>query len=98
MLKKILQILFALFILFTFQLSFIYSSYNTMVEADFLWRGLKFEASDLGDLYVDKAKQVDFGSSLSSTGPLLEDNLGLPFFNLFSITSIFQHTSSILRI
>lgn len=47
-------------ICFIFPLSSIYFHYNALVEADFLYFGLKFEASDLEDLFVDKQNIWDF--------------------------------------
>ncbi len=96
MCKRRFQIL-ALLIAFALPLSCAYSYYNAMVEADFLWRGLKYEASDLDDLYVDKQKNIDFGSSLFSMVFFLEDNLAQHFFLPSSITPLFEQKSSILR-
>ena len=50
-----------------------YFHYYSLVEADFLYRGLKFESSDLEDLFVDKQNIWDlkpssfFAFSLSDT-------------------------------
>jgi hypothetical protein len=43
-----------------FSLASAYSYYNTMLEADFLTLGVKFEAGDIDDLLVDKQINLDF--------------------------------------
>jgi hypothetical protein len=40
-----------------------YFHYYSLVEADFLYRGLKFESSDLEDLFVDKQNIWDLKPS-----------------------------------
>ncbi len=48
-----------------------YSYYNSLIEADFLICGLKFEAADIDDLLVDKRTHVDFSPGpFSTVGPL----------------------------
>ena len=54
-------------------MSSVYFHYYSLIEADFLYRGLKFESSDLEDLFVDKQNIWDlkpspfFAFSLSDT-------------------------------
>ncbi len=36
-----------------------YTNYNSLLEADFLTRGVKFEACDIDDLWVDKQINLD---------------------------------------
>ena len=42
-----------------------HSNFNTLIEADFLTHGVKFEAGDLNDLWVDKQTNLDFRPSES---------------------------------
>jgi len=44
---------------FFFQLGAIHSYYESLIEADFLGHGLKFEAADLENLFVDKQKSLE---------------------------------------
>jgi len=46
-------------------LAFAYSNYNTLIEADFITHGTKFEAGDTGNLWVDRQTNLDFISSES---------------------------------
>jgi hypothetical protein len=50
---------------FVFPLTSAYSNYNTLIEADFLTQGKKFEAGDLDNLWVDKPIHWDFMPSES---------------------------------
>lgn len=43
-----------------FSLALAYSNYNAMVEADFLTLGIKFEAGDIDDFFIDKQINWDF--------------------------------------
>ena len=43
-----------------FPLASAFSNFNTLIEADFLTHGAKFEAGDLNDLWVDKQANLDF--------------------------------------
>jgi hypothetical protein len=43
-----------------FSIASVYSNYNCLLEADFLIRGVKFEAGDIDDLLVDKQITLDF--------------------------------------
>ena len=94
--KKRFQVLLALLIAFALPLSCAYSYYNAMVEADFLYRGLKFESADLEDLFVDKQQAVDF-ASLFATATFLEASLSETIFVPSPITPVFDQASSILR-
>jgi len=51
---------------FFFQLGAIHSYYEILLEADFLGHGLKFEAADLENLFVDKQKSLEIGPKASS--------------------------------
>ncbi len=81
---------------FIFLLASGYSHYNTMIEADFITHGTKFEAGDIDDLWVDKQINLDFLPSGSliiiSPGMSLHGLLITPQV-VFSIDSLF----SILR-
>jgi hypothetical protein len=61
----------SVFLVMVIPLLFLYSSsysyYNSLIEADFLTCGLKFEAADIDDLLVDKQINVDFAPGLFST-------------------------------
>ena len=64
-----------------FQVGTSHSYYESLVEADFLGHGLKFEAADLENLFVDKQKSLEIGPQVSSTQCLEDVN---PFKQLFS--------------
>ena len=49
-----------------FQFGAIHSYYESLVEADFLGHGLKFEAADLENLFIDKQKSFEIIPSASS--------------------------------
>jgi len=49
-----------------FQVGASHSYYESLVEADFLGHGLKFEAADLENLFVDKQKSLEIGPQVSS--------------------------------
>jgi hypothetical protein len=50
---------------FIFPLASTYSNHNTLIEADFLTHGAKFEARALNNLWVDKQINLDFQPSQS---------------------------------
>jgi hypothetical protein len=52
-----------------------YFHYYSLVEADFLYRGLKFESSDLDDLFVDKQNIWDLKPSSGFAFSLLDTAL-----------------------
>jgi hypothetical protein len=60
---------------FLFPLTSAYSNYNTLIEADFLTQGKKFEAGDLDNLWVDKQINWDFMPSESFVTASPEINL-----------------------
>ena len=60
--KKLLCIIFA----FIFPLSYAYSCYDVILEADFNFTGQKFEAGDADDLLLEKQKNLDVGPFVSS--------------------------------
>ena len=53
-------------VLILFQAAVAHSYYDSLVEADFLGIGLKFEAADVDTLYVDKQVSADLGTGPSS--------------------------------
>ena len=63
--QKLYIILMVMTISF-FQVGAIHSYYESLIEADFLGCGLKFEAADLENLFVDKQKSLEFGLEDSS--------------------------------
>lgn len=79
---------------FLLPLASAYSNYNTLLEADFLTQGAKFEAGDLNDLWIDKHANLDFMPSesfiiaspeLSVHGPLITSS-----YQVVSIDSSFS--------
>ncbi len=63
--QKLYIILMVMTISF-FQLGAVHSYYESLVEADFLGHGLKFEAADLENLFIDKQKSLEIGPTASS--------------------------------
>jgi hypothetical protein len=84
--QKIITVLLVMVISTSFLFSSAYSYYNSLAEADFLTRGLKFEAADIDDLLVDKQIHVDFSLGLFSTvGSLGADLLENPTASSFEV-------------
>ncbi len=72
-----------------------YTDYNSLLEADFLTRGLKFEACDIADISVDKSINLNFVPiEFSSMGSLENDLHGL-FIVSFPVSIV--PPSSVLR-
>ena len=79
---------------FLFVSSHMYSDYNVLLEADFICQELKFEATDLENLVVDKPKIIDVVSSaLLTFRPLDPDLLGQPIDSYFQLATPYQSTS-----
>jgi hypothetical protein len=82
---------------FLFLLGSAYSNYNTLIEADFLTQGTKFEAGDLDNLWVDKPINWDFMPSESFVIASPEINLhGLLIAFSYQVISI-DSSLSVLR-
>jgi hypothetical protein len=65
-----------------------------MVEADFIGHGLKFEAADLENLFVDKPKSLDFApNALSIECPLGFDLFAQSINSYFQVATPHQMTS-----
>jgi len=64
--QKLYIILMVMTISF-FKLGAVHSYYKSLVEADFLGHGLKFEAADLENLFIDKQKSLEIGPKAAST-------------------------------
>jgi hypothetical protein len=97
MTQKKIPVFLVMVISFLFFFSSTYSYYNTLVEADFLTVGVKFEAADIDDLLVDKQINVDFAPGLFSTiGSLGADLLLKPTPSSFQVPGI-DPPLSILR-
>lgn len=95
--QKIFAVLLVTAVSFFFLFSSAYSNYNSLVEADFLTCGLKFEAADNDDLLVDKQIHVDFALGLFSTvGSLGADLFKKPAPSSFQLPG-FDPSLSILR-
>ena len=77
-----------------FASSHLYSDYDALLEADFIGHGLKFEASDLENLVVDKPKILDFTrAALSILGPLGSDLLEHSSNSYIQVAAPYQLTS-----
>ncbi|MGD0623770.1 MAG: hypothetical protein ABSB32_03520 [Thermodesulfobacteriota bacterium] len=95
--QKIILVLLVMVISFFFLFSSAYSYYNSLIEADFLTCGLKFETADTDDLLVDKQIIVDFALGLISTvGSLGADLFERPTPSSFQVPGI-DPSLSILR-
>jgi len=68
-----------------------YFHYYVLIEADFLYKGLKFESSDLDDLYVDKQNILDLKPTSLQAFFFLDETL---FSELKSFSSILCHWES----
>lgn len=95
--QKLYIILMVMTISF-FQVGAIHSYYESLIEADFLGCGLKFEAADLENLFVDKQKNLEIGPDDSSIlclgGVNPSDEL---FFSLYFQTPSTDRTPFTLR-
>jgi hypothetical protein len=78
-------------------MSSIYFHYDSLREADFLYRGLKFETSDLEDLSFDKQNFWVFNPSLFSAEYLSDEGFYLQFTNSSSIFPSSDRDLSVLR-
>jgi hypothetical protein len=66
-----------------------YFNYNTVIEADFLTRGVKFEGEDIDGFSVDKQINLDFLPSGSFIIASREINLqGLPITSFYQVNPI----------
>lgn len=74
-----------------------YFHYDSLREADFLFRGLKFETSDLEDLSFDKQNLWAFKPGLSSTDYLPDTGFYPEFTGSSSILPSPDQAISILR-
>ena len=74
-----------------------YFNYYSLVEADFLYRGLKFESSDLEDLFVDRQNIWDLKPTTSFAFSLLDNGLRPELATFSSIHSFGDPLTSILR-
>jgi hypothetical protein len=64
--SKRTKIILCLTLSFIFPLSYAYSCYDIISEADFNFKGQKFEAGDVDDLFIEKQKVLDFAPIASS--------------------------------
>ncbi len=77
--QKEIPVLLVMAVSFFFLFSSVYSNYNSLIEADFLTLGVKFEAADIDDLLVDKQIILDFAPGLfSNVGSLGADPFEKP--------------------
>ena len=74
-----------------FQVGASHSYYESLIEADFLGHGLKFEAADLENLFVDKQKSLEILPKASAVLWSDEVNPAEQFFPLyFEVPSVEQ--------
>ena len=74
--------------------SHMYSDYNVLLEADFICQELKFEATDLENLVVDKPKILDLApSSLLTLRPINSDLFGQPTNLFFQLATPYRSIS-----
>ena len=66
-------------ILILFQAAAAHSYYDSLIEADFLGTGLKFEAADVDTLYVDKQNSVDLATGAGALSYLAASDPPEPF-------------------
>ena len=74
--------------------SHMYSDYNVLLEADFICQELKFEATDLENLVIDKPKIIDVvPTALLTFRPLNSDLFEQPANPYFQLATPYQLTS-----
>ena len=95
--QRLCTILVVIAISFFFQLDASHSYYESLVEADFLGHGLKFEAADLENLFVDKQKSFEIGPQASSLLCSEDVNPSEQFFPLYFQVSSADQTPITLR-
>ena len=74
-----------------------YSHYDSLREADFLYRGLKFEANDLEDLSFDKQTFWIFNPTLFPAGYLSDSEFNQELMSSISILPSPDQAASVLR-
>jgi hypothetical protein len=85
--SKRTKIILCLTFAFIFPLSYTYSCYDIISEADFNFKGQKFEAGDMNDLFLEKQKVLDFAPIASSRILTSELNAFEHFLKQFSYAS-----------
>jgi hypothetical protein len=99
--SKRTKIILCLTFAFIFPLSYTYSCYDIISEADFNFKGQKFEAGDINDLFLEKQKVLDFAPIASSRILTSELNAFEKFLKQFrnasSQFSLFADLLPILR-
>jgi hypothetical protein len=93
--KKIAPLILAISLILL--MSSAYFHYYSLIEADFLYRGLKFESSDLEDLFVDKQNIWDLKPSSVFAFSLSDTALRSELANFSSIIPNFDPFPAILR-
>jgi len=94
--KRDRHTLIVLLVVLIFDVACVYSSFDTMVEADFL-SGKKYEARDIEEVYAEKQSSPD---AVLISPALFAPLLGIIFEFLPSLSSpntLFAETFSILR-
>jgi hypothetical protein len=74
-----------------------YFHYYVLIEADFLYQGLKFECSDLDDLYVDKQNICDLNPTSLRAFSFFDQTLPSELRSFSSILSHWEPFPPILR-
>ncbi len=93
------RLLTLLIFIFSFLLlsSCAYSSYNVIVEADFLANGIKYEAVDIENLFLDKQNFTGVIPNPFCLFLVLADNFFEPFSGFSILPPLIDQTSSLLR-
>jgi hypothetical protein len=95
--RNYLFVSLTLLIIFIFPLSCAYSLFNTLTEADFLTTGVKYEAADTEDLFIDKQNIVGVMPSPFFVCMFMETELFASPLDISLPTSLQGLSYSILR-
>lgn len=85
-----------LLLIFLFAVACVYSSFDVVVEADFL-SGKKYEARDVGEVYAEKQSNPDAALVSPALFAPLPGVIFEFFPSLSSLNTLFTQTFSILR-
>ncbi len=80
-----------------FQMAAAHSYYDSLIEADFLGNGLKFEAADLETLLVDKHTNLDLSTGAAAAPFTSEAGIFEPLATEVSAVPLLAQSRSILR-
>lgn len=94
--KKISRILLIFLVVFLFNVACVYSSFNVMVEADFLSR-IKYETRDAEEVYAEKQNSLDAVLVSPALFTLLPGIILESLSSFSSSDTLFTQAFSILR-